>query len=592
ASMTVFDVVFCLDLRQEPAEAETLGAVIDALAARSARVGLSPVLSATRPAQPWAAALQARLRAGAATLVDPGATASARVAAIPDVGAVLAPPSPAPRLRADRTVLRAGAAVAAAFDQLDPHRLASNARDLTGGALMAAPATEQARARLAGWAPLWPLTRWDWTEDSGDAAQMAARLLSLADETPAPPASPLPLAPERPRKRHVLFLSPNGVGLGHLTRLLAIARRLPPSIEPVFLTMSYAARVAEAYGFLTEFTPRVADAAWWIEGLRAHLREMTSFYDFQAVVCDLNVPYAGLLRARKDMPGVPFIWVRRGMWREHHGDDVAERESNFDLIIEPRDYADDYDRGVTIGRPGPVRRTGPITLLDPKELLSRETARADLSLSPEGVCGLIMLGSGSNFDMASVEMRVCGLLRDRIDVDYRVLRWTIALNGAGGAGNTGSQAWRREGGGRRRPVAELAGLRAESAREISIFPAARYFNGFDFAVSAVGYNSFHELLSVGPPTAFVPNENPMMDDQIGRSSFAARRGYALQLRHSDLYRTEETMAQLLDPAERARLSAARTQLPAADGAAEAAQILMELIGGVRALHPVDSFWRG
>ena len=589
--MTVFDVVFCLDLRQEPAEAEALGAVIDALAAQSARIGLLPVLSATRPARPWAGALQARLSTGAARLVDPGAAVTARVAAIPDIGAALAPPSPAPRLRADRTVLCAGSAVMAAFDQLDPHRLASNARDLTSGALEAAPATDAARKRLTGWAPLWPLTPWNWSEAAGDAAKTAAGLMAMVEETPPPPAAAPRLSPERPRKRHVLFLSPNGVGLGHLTRLLAIARRLPPSIEPVFLTMSYAARVAEAYGFLTEFMPRVTDADWWIEGLRVHLREMMNFYDFQAVVCDLNVPYAGLLRARRDLPGVPFIWVRRGMWREHHGDDVAERERSFDLIIEPRDYADDYDRGVTIGRPGPVRRTGPITLLNPGELLRRDAARAELGLAPEGVYGLIMLGSGSNFDMATVETRVCGLLRDRIDVDYRVLRWTIALN-SGGAGAAAAKNWRRESGGQRRPVADLSGLRAETAREISIFPAARYFNGFDFAVSAVGYNSFHELLSAGPPTAFVPNENPMMDDQIGRSSFAARRGYALQLRHSDLFRTEQTLAQLLDPAERARMSAARTQLAPANGAAEAAQTMMELISGVRALHPVDSFWRG
>ena len=54
-----------------------------------------------------------------------------------------------------------------------------------------------------------------------------------------PPSAPRPAAaPLRPLR--VLLVSSNGVGMGHLTRLLAIARRLPPPIEPVFVTMSQA----------------------------------------------------------------------------------------------------------------------------------------------------------------------------------------------------------------------------------------------------------------------------------------------------------------------------------------------------------------
>ena len=42
--------------------------------------------------------------------------------------------------------------------------------------------------------------------------------------------------------------------MGHLTRLLAIARRCSGSIEPVFLSMSQAAAVVEEFGYLVEFT--------------------------------------------------------------------------------------------------------------------------------------------------------------------------------------------------------------------------------------------------------------------------------------------------------------------------------------------------
>ncbi len=39
-------------------------------------------------------------------------------------------------------------------------------------------------------------------------------------------------------ERRILFLSSNGTGLGHLTRSMAIARRLDPSLEPLFFTLS------------------------------------------------------------------------------------------------------------------------------------------------------------------------------------------------------------------------------------------------------------------------------------------------------------------------------------------------------------------
>src|SRR5690606_14474156 len=51
-----------------------------------------------------------------------------------------------------------------------------------------------------------------------------------------------PLKARQPDRR-VLFVSSNGVGVGHLTRLLAIARRMPAGIAPVFATMSQAMKV-------------------------------------------------------------------------------------------------------------------------------------------------------------------------------------------------------------------------------------------------------------------------------------------------------------------------------------------------------------
>ena len=40
-----------------------------------------------------------------------------------------------------------------------------------------------------------------------------------------------------------IALTTNGIGLGHVSRALAIARRCPPALEPVFVTLSQGARL-------------------------------------------------------------------------------------------------------------------------------------------------------------------------------------------------------------------------------------------------------------------------------------------------------------------------------------------------------------
>jgi len=52
------------------------------------------------------------------------------------------------------------------------------------------------------------------------------------------------------------------------------------------------------------------------------------------------------------------------------------------------------------------------------------------------------------------------------------------------------------------------------------YPNSMYFNAFDFAVQAGGYNSFHEMRNLGIPTLFYPNMNTGMDDQLARCKVA------------------------------------------------------------------------
>ena len=64
-------------------------------------------------------------------------------------------------------------------------------------------------------------------------------------------------------------------------------------------------------------------------------------------------------------------------------------------------------------------------------------------------------------------------------------------------------------------------------KHISLYPISPLLNGFDGVISAAGYNSFHELLTLtSAPILFAPNRHARLDDQYARAKFAAKQGWA------------------------------------------------------------------
>jgi UDP:flavonoid glycosyltransferase YjiC (YdhE family) len=369
----------------------------------------------------------------------------------------------------------------------------------------------------------------------------------------------LMLRRERRPTRRVLFFSSNGVGMGHLTRLLAIARRCSGPIEPVFLSMSQAAAVVEEFGYLVEFTAHHnyldLDVERWNAALRSQLNEAIEFYDAKVVLFDGNVPYRGLIDARLDHPSVPFLWCRRGMWRPGAGRNSVDRRSHFDAIIEPRELAQTYDRGLTSywrERTFPVE---PILLHEPNELFGREAMRAQLGLDPNRPALLVQLGSGNNYDYSEVLRLACAHAEQR-NIQLAVAEWLIS-------------------------EAEVSALSGD-VLQLRTYPLTRYVNAFDGAISAVGYNSFHELIACAVPAIFIPNEHPTMDDQLMRAQFAERRGLGLCVRTCEPYRLRAAMDRVLDPDQRDRIIGRCRALAFGNGAEAAARLIEEMAIGIRA----------
>lgn len=360
--------------------------------------------------------------------------------------------------------------------------------------------------------------------------------------------------------RRVLFLSSNGVGLGHLTRLLAVARRLPPDIEPVFATMSQALSVVEAFGFHAEYLPfhvyAECDVEDWNRWLRRQLTQLIEQYDVSGIVFDGSNPYFGLIEAVAPRPDVFLMWIRRGMWRAQQvNQPIIERQRFFDLIVEPSDVADAHDEGITALHRDRVVRTDPIRLLDPEDLLDRTAAATELGIDPTRPAALIQLGAGSNRDIMLMTDAILTACRRHPELQIVLAEWAITT----------------------RPM----DLWPE-VRRLRGYPMSRYYQAFDFTISAAGYNSFNEILSFGLPAIFVANESPTMDDQGGRARYAEEQGAGFAISETDLDGLAAAIDMMMQPAARTLLRANCLRLSQPNGATAAAALVTQMLGKEKA----------
>jgi spore coat polysaccharide biosynthesis predicted glycosyltransferase SpsG len=354
----------------------------------------------------------------------------------------------------------------------------------------------------------------------------------------------------------VLFMTSNGTGLGHLTRGMAIARRLEPGVESLFFTLSAAAPIVREQGFRVSYmgsynTPDAGSHLEWSRRLEARVAELLSEERPGVLVFDGAHPYPALIRAMRNVPELIAVWSRRPLWRPGRGRPILALAAAFDLVLEPGELAEDADAGLTVARRNEAARIDPIVLCDESELLPREQAANALGLEPERVNALVALGQGSEVD-AAVERCLVRLAREP-EVQVAALESSIS------------------------PRLEVP-PRVVLLRDT--YPVSRYYRAFDFAISAAGYNAYHELIRFALPSLFVPMPREL-DDQAARAQYAGDAGLALACEGPSSDRLEELIEQMLDPAGRERMSARARALALRNGAEEAARVLSRLAVGGR-----------
>jgi hypothetical protein len=365
------------------------------------------------------------------------------------------------------------------------------------------------------------------------------------------------------RRRRVLFVAPNGIGLGHITRLMAIAERTSPNVEPIFITMSVGSSIVHARGHAADYIPSprkigVSEESWNRVFAQELLTAIEAF-DIAAVIFDVNYPFPGLISVLDARPDIAWVWVRRGMWAPHHMT-YSVMQAGVDMVIEPGEFAYDEDRGTTATLRDGVIAVPPILLTDHHARFPREKAAAVLGVDPGRTTAMIQLGSERNFDFSELKGRIVAALLER---DVQVVE---ALN----------------------PLALPSEALHTGTLRKKIYPIAEYLGAIDLMVANAGYNSFHECIRSGVPAIFVPNEAPELDDQHVRATYAQSSGLGLCLRTSDLSRVADTIELALSEAFRIEHRRRSDRLQFQNGASVAAEAIEELLFSVRTDRPLNA----
>lgn len=375
------------------------------------------------------------------------------------------------------------------------------------------------------------------------------------EELIGPPLRTLHVVTKKQKKR-VLFTCTNGIGIGHVTRLLAVARRLPEDFAPVFAILSPAAHLVRLAGYPVEYIPSANTALCnrmhWNGWFREELLRIMEFHDIRGLMFDGGQPFQGVISAMRARPDIRSVWMRRGLWRKEQNNSTnIARQHFFDLVIEPGDIAESADRGATVENQDMTLRIDPIHLLDESELLDRNEAANRLGLDPDRPACLVQLGAGANRDLFSLMDSSIRALKAVDGLQIVVARWPISSHDL--------DFW-----------PETICVRG--------YPLSKYYRAFDFTISATGYNSFHEIISFGLPAIFLANSHMVLDDQVARAEFAQTNDAGFHLPESRVDAIGSIIQSIMQETTRTVIQSNCQRLSRENGAQTAASSFAELVG--------------
>lgn len=328
--------------------------------------------------------------------------------------------------------------------------------------------------------------------------------MEMLGHRPRPMSDAMVQLKDGPSNTVVLFPT-NGVGFGHFTRMYAVARRLrrrDPDLEVIFFTTMPTLHIPYAEGFPTYHLagPKKfggMDAAAWDAMVQEMLTLVLETHRPSAFVFDGAFPYRGMLDSLDTINVPRKIWVRRGMFRKGSSIPV-DSIGKFDLVIHPGDAVP--APASSVKHDTATELVDAITIFDPEELWDRVAARRRIGVPIDSTCVYVQLGAGRINDIHSEVRQVIDALLVHEEI-HVVLGESM--------------------------LGERLAVDLDRVHLVRDYPNALYLRAFDRCVQAGGYNSFHEMRTIGIPTLFLPNLQTGMDDQLARCRVAEVEGWGI-----------------------------------------------------------------
>ncbi len=361
----------------------------------------------------------------------------------------------------------------------------------------------------------------------------------------------------------LLFYAVNGIGLGHVTRLLGIARQvrnLRPDAEILFLTSSEAAHLIYREGFASLKTPSHSLAKEKL--LNSHTVQLLNHHAAQAAILAFD-PHCLIVDCFPSgiqdelLPTLQTSLRKVFVFRTQRENATREAEFQkalglYDLILVPHTAGSE-----NLPLPSNIKAlwTGPMVAYERHEMLSRDEARAALGLPQDGFIGLITLGGGGEKETPEARRQIAAALHE---IDEKSL-WVEAVGPLSRESST-SSSWR-------------------VMRDLQ--PLMLYLNAFDGALSAAGYNTVQELQSAQVPSILWPFAR-LLDDQTARAKQLAETGCALCLgegaQENRVPELANALRALHSEETRQKMRAAmNTEISAPNGATIGAEAILKLL---------------
>jgi hypothetical protein len=354
----------------------------------------------------------------------------------------------------------------------------------------------------------------------------------------------------------LVIVPTNGVGLGHAQRTSLIAAEIDPKVlTPTFAAFPSCMKMLKSYGF--DVMPLVSRSPWHAaeheNDLVNYLRLKGLTRGSKTLVFDGGYVFDSIYRTilENNLSG---IWVRRGLWQKGQDNSIAlDREKAFSRVIVPSEAFEELNEGYSRG--SHIHVVGPIV----QRLKMTARKRAKLRAEFANHYGrdfrhlaVTMLGGGVAADRSSQIAAICAMMAARRDTLHLLVVWPTATVEAG------AYAW-------------------PNTRVVKTHHASALVAAADLYISAVGYNSFHEVVYNGVPTIFMAQMAQFMDDQQSRAMAAVTRGCADIVAPEEMHSLRAKIADFLDGGRSGEIRATLAELSLPEpGNKDAARLIMEL----------------